>query len=181
MVAICLSICLFEIIKVNWPPKFTIECLCVLFFFFSNSAPTVLPRCFNCGKTVIASVSNSFAETLWNYFALVNHSSWSCSDKKISWKRRTNQSLSGISNSAPTVLPRCSNCASTVVKLWLRLSQILSRKAFGISSLLSITLLGAVQTKKNHEKDEQTNPWGSLETRCRIRKHCSRQQRAEPK
>ena len=28
--AVCLSICLFEVIKVSWPPKFTIECLCVI-------------------------------------------------------------------------------------------------------------------------------------------------------
>ena len=30
MVAVCLSICLFEVIKVSRPPKCTIECLCVI-------------------------------------------------------------------------------------------------------------------------------------------------------
>ena len=63
-----------------------------------------------------------------------------------------------------TLLQQCFHDASTVVKLWLRLSQILSRKPFGITSLLSITLLGAVQTKKSHEKDEQTNPWVESQT-----------------
>ena len=30
MAAVCLSICLFWVIKLSWPPKCTIECLCVI-------------------------------------------------------------------------------------------------------------------------------------------------------
>ena len=33
--AVCLSICLFEVIKVSWPPKFTIQCLCVIMESFA--------------------------------------------------------------------------------------------------------------------------------------------------
>ena len=42
MVAVFLSICLFEIIKVNWPPKCTIECPCVIYWYFKEWKSVIL-------------------------------------------------------------------------------------------------------------------------------------------